>query len=130
MGGKDAYAATNVDIVALRRLLAQECPGPYCLAFNEFALILRVDGSIDTWGRRGVDHVRLQRNLRYAKADIYVPISAYNSKEPGAFRSFLAAEVESAIRAIVERARRAKIALDSERLLHDAQRATARLVRY
>ncbi|HET6159115.1 MAG TPA: hypothetical protein VFE34_12265 [Dongiaceae bacterium] len=128
MGGKDADAATDVDILALRRLLEQECPGPYSSAFNEFALVLRVDGSIDSWGRRGVDHVRLQRKLRYATADIYVPMSAWNTREVGAFRGFLAAEVESAIRVIGERVRKAKIAIDSERLLHDVQRATAQFL--
>jgi hypothetical protein len=55
-------------------------------------------------------------------------MSAWNTGEFGAFRGFLAAEVESAIRMIDERVKKAKIAIDSERLLHDVRRATARFL--
>src|SRR5690242_2188452 len=83
VGGRDAHAAITGDILALRRLLEQECPGPYSATFDEFALILRIDGSVQSWGRRGVDHIRLQRKLRYAKADIYVPTTAWNAGDSG-----------------------------------------------
>jgi hypothetical protein len=128
VGGSDAYAATRGDVLTLRHLLKQECRGPYSAVLDEFALILRVDESIDCWGRSGVDYVRLQRKLRYAKVDIFVPKSAWNPEYPGAFRQFLAGEVESAIRVIAERAGKAKVPLDSDRLLRDIQRATARFL--
>ena len=112
VGGKNAHEATHKDILALRRLLAQECRGPYCAVFDEFALILRIDGPVQSWGKRGVHHVRLQRKLKYAKADIFVPVSAWNAGVPATFRQFLASQVEAAICVIAERARKAKVVVD------------------
>jgi hypothetical protein len=128
MGGKDAYAATDTDVLALRRLLEKECRSSYSSVFDEFALILRIDGSIESWGKCGVEHVRLQRKARYAMAEIYVPRYVWSADNPGNFRRFLASEVESAVQEIAERARKAKVPVRSDLLLRDVRRATATLL--
>jgi hypothetical protein len=121
-GGRDADEATRAHYMALRGLLAAECVGPYGTAFCEFALVLRIDGSVQTWGRRGVGDVRLQRKSRYATADIFVPAELWQSS-PTTIRAFLASEMKSAISKIVDRASSKKDSIDGGRLNADVERA-------
>jgi hypothetical protein len=129
VGGKDAHAATREQYLALRRALASNCAGPYGKTFDEFALILRIDGSVQSWRKRGVDNIRLQRKLRYATADIFVPAKIWKVTPPSVWRGFLAKEVETAIRAITERAKRMKDDVDESRLLADVKRAVTSFVK-
>lgn len=122
-GGKDAHAATAKVCMELRQKLASECRGPYGESFAEFALVVRIDGSVQSWEKTGVDNVRLQRKSKYATADIYVPRSAWDAG-PGPFRSFLASSIETAMEKIVGRAEKANDHVESERLLGDVKRAT------
>lgn len=122
VGGKDAHAATAQDCMALRQALANECRGPYGEGFREFALVVRIDGSVQSWGKSGVDNVRLQRKLKYATADIFVPKAIWASA-PGAFRVFLATQIAAAIKAIVDRAEKAGDPIDSDSLISDVERA-------
>jgi hypothetical protein len=127
-GGMDSDNATREHYMALRRLLAAECHGPYGPAFNEFALVLRIDGSVQSWGKRGVDNVRLQRKSQYATADVFVPADAWKNRSSSILRSFLAKEVESAVLAITERAATAKDVIEADRLIADVKRATERFL--
>jgi hypothetical protein len=128
VGGKDAHAATADDCMALRQALTHECRGPYGPAFSEFALVARIDGSVQRWGKRGVENVRLQRKSKYATADIYVPESVW-AEGPTPFRAFLATNIAAAIQAIVERAEEGGDSIDSNRLLADVKRATEQFKR-
>jgi hypothetical protein len=116
-GGKDADEATKDHYMALRRALAAECAGPYGRAFDEFALVLRIDGSVVSWKKRGVANVRLQRKSRYATADVFVPATVWKAVSSKKFRTFLAEEVEAAVRAITDRAMKAKDDIDDAELL-------------
>jgi hypothetical protein len=129
VGGKDAHNATKEHYMALRRALAAKCAGPYGQTFDEFALVLRIDGSVQSWKKRGVDNVRLQRKFRYATADIFVPTQIWKGKAPKVLRAFLANEVEAAIRAITERAKKLKVDIDDVKLLADVRRAISRFER-
>ena len=128
VGGEDADGATSEVCMDLRRSLAKECCGPYGESFAQFALVLRIDGSVHSWQKSGVDHVRLQRKSKYATADIFVPRSAWASGTDY-FRSFLASGVEAAIEAIVVRARASKCHINSDQLIRDVKRATRMSVR-
>jgi hypothetical protein len=102
VGGKDAHEATHAHILAFRRLLSQRCAGPYSNTIKEIALVLRIDGAVQSWGKQGVEGVGLQKKNSFATADIYVPRESWASAEGGAFRSFLAVAVKEAICAVVE----------------------------
>ncbi|MDZ7653985.1 MAG: hypothetical protein U5L03_16210 [Burkholderiaceae bacterium] len=123
VGGKDAHAATSEVCMELRRALARECQGPYGQSFEEFALVVRIDGSVQSWEKSGVDNVRLQRKSKHATADVFVPQGVW-AAGPGPFRSFLAENIVAAIETIIDRAKKAKDQIDSEHLIADVRRAT------
>ena len=123
VGGKDADAATHEDILSLRIKLRQRCPGPYGEVIEEFALILRIDGSVQAWGKSGVENVVLNRRHRYATADIFVPRDVWSGADATVFRRFLAAQVRAAIDAIASRASRRKVELTIDALRRDVDSA-------
>jgi hypothetical protein len=127
-GGKDADGITREHYMALRRLLAEECRGPYGSAFDEFSLVLRIDGSVQAWGKSGVDNIRFQKTSRYATADVFVPLHAWRDRSGSSIREFLAKEVGSAARELAARAGAEKHDVDGSRLIADVERAAQRLV--
>jgi hypothetical protein len=123
VGGKAAHDATHVHVLAFRRSLADACRGSYGGTIKEIALVLRIDGSIQAWGKCGVEGVALQRKRTFATADIYVSRDAWASNDPPAFKSFLAACVNQAIAEIAKHARHQGVGLSWEQLERDVQLA-------
>ena len=124
VGGVDAGEATSSHVLGLRRLLRSCCRGPYSSSIREFALILRIDGALDSWGKVGVAGVAVRSKLGYATADIYVPREAWAAHDAHVFRRFLAEQVRFAITAIAERAKERRVDLARERLEQDVATAT------
>jgi len=124
VGGKDAHDATHAHVLAFRKLLADSCRGPYGETIKEVALVLRIDGSVQAWGKRGVEGVVLQKKRTFATADIYVSRDVWATDGPPAFRSYLATGVKAAIAEIAECARRQGVDLLREELERDVHRAT------
>ena len=122
VGGRDADAATGPHLMKLRRLLAEECEGPYGKSLAEIALVLRIDGSIQSWKRSDVSNVRLQKKARYATADIFMPATVWKNGNALEIREFMLSGVQTAIQAILERARKAKLDLNGEKIIQDLQR--------
>ena len=119
VGGKDAHAFTHEHILALRKLLQQECQGPYSRTVKEFAIILRIDGSVQSWSRSGTESVALQGRSTYATADIFVPKEAWSGVNSSSFRRFLAAEVRNALIKIAVFVQGRKVPVSIDRLTHD-----------
>jgi hypothetical protein len=128
VGGKDADAATDEQIVKLRKLLREECQGPYSETVKEFAIVLRIDGSVQSWGKRGVANVVLRRKQQYATADIFVPRETWAEATSLGFREFLAAEVPVAIARLAERAEERNVHVSSDKLSHDVSVAIRRFL--
>ena len=124
VGGVDADEATSSHVLGLGKILRSCCRGPYSSSIKEFALILRIDGALDAWGKTGVAGVAVRSKLGYATADIYVPREAWASHDAQAFRRFLAEQVRFAITAIAERAKERRVDLARERLEQDVATAT------
>jgi hypothetical protein len=125
VGGKDAQDATHAHVIALRRLLADECRGPYGEAIKEIALVLRIDGSVQAWRKSGVEGVALQKKKSVATADIYLPRDVWASNGLPTLRSFLASAVKMAIAEVADYAQRQGLDLRREELerdVHDVAR--------
>jgi hypothetical protein len=122
VGGRDADAATLDHLMDLRVLLAQECRGPYGQSLSEIALVLRVDGSVQSWSRSDVSNVRIQRKARYATADIFMPSEIWKTGGTLGIREFMLSGATTAIEAILQRAKKQKLEIASEALLGDLQR--------
>lgn len=104
VGGKDAHAATHHEILELRNLLKRGCRGPYSQTIKEFALVLRIDGSVQAWGKSGIEGVKIHKTNSFATADIFVPRDVWANDGAHAFRHFLGSEVRGAIGEIVDHA--------------------------
>lgn len=110
-------------ILALRQLLRTRCVGPYGGSVKEFALVLRVDGSVQAWGKSGVENLAIQRKKTYATADIFVPVGIWAGGDGGQIRRFLASEVERAMTLLVGLAKEKDKGIESQRLITDVKSA-------
>lgn len=124
IGGKDAFVATHDLVLSLRRFLKQHCRGPYGATVREFALVLRIDGSVQAWGKKGAEAVRFQQQNSYVTADIFVPTESWSGVEVAEVRKTLAAGVIDAIDGIANFAEQRTIDIDGTRLRHEAGEAT------
>jgi hypothetical protein len=117
VGGKDAHEATNNYVLSLRRLLQQKCTGPYGATVKEFALVLRIDGSVQAWGKSGAENAAFRRKNTFATADIFVTVNEWSGRDAAHIRKVLATGVMDAIETLAELAERKKIdiAIDSLR---------------
>jgi hypothetical protein len=121
VGGRDAHDATNEPVLALRRRLQAACSTPYSEVLGKIHLLLQIDGSIQSWGKTGVDRVFIRPALGYASADIFVPSVEWHS--PARFRAFLARSIREAVDKVGERAVQRKQPLALERLAQDVESA-------
>jgi hypothetical protein len=123
VGGKDASAATANHIMDFRVLLAKECNGPHGGSLSEIALILRIDGSVQSWSRSDVSNVRIQKKARYATADIFMPSAIWKSGHSWEIREFIVSGAKVAVETILEKAHKAKLSLDYQKIIQGSQRA-------
>lgn len=119
VGGKDAHAATHEIVLSIRHLLRQKCIGPYSATVKEFALVLRIDGSVQAWGKNGAKNVAFQRRNTFATADIFVPINEWSGRDVAHIRKFIVNGVIDAIELLAELAERKKIDIDIDSLRRD-----------
>jgi hypothetical protein len=123
IGGHDAFVATHDLILSLRGLLKQNCRRPYSAALQEVALVYRIDGSVQAWGKKGVEAVKFYKKRAYVSADIFVPADSWANLEVAEVRKNLAAGITDAVHAIVEGAERRKIEIESARLQREVGEA-------
>lgn len=112
IGGKDAFSVINQHVLVLRSLLRQEYSRISKNSLKEIALVLRVDGSVQAWGKSGVDNISFHKKKAYVTADIFVPVHAWSTSDATSVRRFLIDQVACAIRLIVESANQQGIILD------------------
>lgn len=116
VGGKDAFNVTNQHVLALRSLLRQKCSKASGGFLKEIALVLRVDGSVQAWGKSGVDNISLQKKKAFVTADIFVPVDVWSTGDASSIRRFLMDQVRCAIRFVIEDVNRQGVALDGKAL--------------
>lgn len=119
VGGEDAFDKTNEHILEFRKLLWQHCSGVYSSSILEFALVLRIDGSVQAWGKSGVFGVKLTDKKSVATADIYVTEAVWSTNNPRKFRNYIASEVIKAITEIEALAEANNVELEATRLKYD-----------
>lgn len=116
-------------MLRLRKLRASEYVDPYSTLIDELGLVLRIDGSVQAWDRAGVGAVFIRNSRRIATADVCIPRDAWLRQDAGAyFCSFLAANVEAAVEAIVRQACKKKVGIQQDALLHDVDIAVSRFL--
>jgi len=99
-GGPNVAESFNQSVLALRKLLAILNAADYATETPEFALILRVNGSLTNFGPEGVEPPKLRRG--YVQTDIVVPEPRWKDGE-AAQRLYLASVVGEALVRIANR---------------------------
>lgn len=120
IGGPDAFEKTNKHIIMLRGILKNECVGPYSSVIREFAIVIRIDGSIEAWGEEGVGNLRVQKKFEYVTADIFVTERLWVDEK--VFRGYLISSVRLALEKMAERLRGQGIDLADRELMADIDR--------
>jgi hypothetical protein len=114
-GGPEAGVVGSVK-VPLYHALARHVTSSHCAAVEEYALVLRIDGSLDKFGAEGLSHLRFARKQRYVTIDIQIPESAWQPLKEPQLRAYLVRQVKSAIEACVSKLKREKLQVDDHAL--------------
>lgn len=122
VGGKDAHLATHSHIMQLRKLLSEACRGCYGSAVHEIALVLRIDGSVQSWCKSGVENLKFLKKNSFISADIYVPSISWSPGASENFIGFVAKEIILSLNMIKNHKNIKKTNLEIETLIADVER--------
>lgn len=109
--------------VYLYHALSRHVTSTHCEVIDEYGLVLRVDGSIQTFGPEGIGRLRFAKKQRYITLDIQIPQSVWQPLEDAELRSYLGRRVDSAIRACVARLKKDGFDVDDARLMLEVDAA-------
>ena len=99
--------------VGLYQALAEHVTSTHCATIDEYALVLRTDGSLDKFGEEGLARLRFAKARRYITLDIQIPESVWKPMNEAQTKQYLAAKVKAAIGACVERLAKDKLVVDA-----------------
>jgi hypothetical protein len=118
-GDAQADSAVSTHYLELRRLLARRCNNSYSDVIDEFAPILRIDGEIWSWNKRGCENFRIQKKSRYATFDVFMPVDIWSQGQGSRIRDYLITQLIEGFQTIIKRAEKAGIAIDKAQLNKD-----------
>ncbi|GAB1406110.1 hypothetical protein MASR1M8_00290 [Thermomonas brevis] len=109
-GGPEARLPCELK-VALYQALAKHVISTHCASIDEYALVLRIDGSLAKYGQEGVHRVRLLKSRRYMSADIHVPELRWKQATHEHLKAYLCDQIRAALEACVQRLQKDRIAV-------------------
>jgi hypothetical protein len=121
-GGPEAAGVCRLK-VPLYQALERHVTSSHCTTIDRYALVLRIDGSLASYGEEGIARLRLQAARRCITADIQVPQAKWQSLAQTELRAYLAQQVQAALGACVSRLSRDKHYVAEERLRAEVQAA-------
>ena len=124
-GDIESSEATRPAFIGLRKQLANHCTGSYSPQITEFAIVLRVCGSLWRFEGEGVQKLRLNLKQAYITADYVIPETRWRGLPLSDIKVYLAAAVLEALQSMSARLVKAKVPCDLAKLLGDARSATS-----
>ena len=109
--------------VPLYRALAKHVTSSHCSAVDEYAIVLRVDGSLDQFGDEGFARLRYAKARRYITVDVQIPKAVWQPMSKPQFRSYIAHRVKEAVAVCTERLRQDKQAVAEKELYAEIEAA-------
>jgi len=109
---------TSAHILVLRKLLAAKCVGPYSEEISEFALILRVGGTMQEFDFEGCERIRRNRKDKYITVDLGFPSHRWRGVSDDEIRRYLGDIVETGLLCCLNRLKKDKTAV-SPQLMED-----------
>ena len=122
-GGKEAGVVAFL-CVPLRHSLSTHVKSTHCEAVDQYAIVLRIDGSVCKFGPEGFYRLRFAKAKRYITLDIQIPESVWQQKNTVELKSYLVKQITMAIQKCVERLKKEKNHVDVEVLLSEINNAT------
>ncbi len=124
-GGPEASEIAKLKI-PLFHALEKHVSSTHCDAIDEYALVLRIDGSLDQFGEEGLAHLRFAKKKRYITIDIQIPSSVWQPMNNLQFKAYLANQVTLAIGACVQRLKQESIVVAEKELFSQLSSATTK----
>ena len=103
----------------LYKAFNESCKSSYCESIDQYAPVIRVDGSISKFGEEGITRLRFAKKQRSITADIQIPESVWQPKSRNEIRDYIASKIREAITIFVARIKKDKIEVDELQLLRD-----------
>jgi hypothetical protein len=123
-GGKEADAAVEPAYMRLRKLLAEKCARGYGPGLIDFGFVLRIDGNVWHWEKRGCANLRVTKKGD-ATIDIFMPTSIWKGESYENIRDFLAVQTREGFALMLQKAIKKGIEFDHQSLLNDFESALA-----
>ena len=87
----------------LVRALGRNITSSHCAAVDQYAVVLRVDGSLDRFGPEGLARLRFAKAKRYITVDVQIPEAVWRGKSTPQLKQYIAGTVAHAVGACVGR---------------------------
>lgn len=116
--------ATRPAFMGLRKKLEVHCTAPYSPTIEEFAIVLRICGSLWQFEGEGVQKLRMNKKEAYVTADYVVPEARWKGVPLEEIKRYFAAAVTETLQAMSDKLVKSKIAVDSTKLSEDVNKAT------
>jgi hypothetical protein len=110
LGGPESCLIRRLK-VSLYQTLEKHLTSTHCEAIDEYAIVLRVDGTLDKFGEEGITRLRFAKSNRYITADVQIPESVWQPMNESQTKSYLATQVRAAISIFVARLIKEKYAV-------------------
>lgn len=110
---------TEKHVLEMRKLLANNCQGPYSTEIREFALILRIGGEMQEFNFEGCERIRRNRKEGYITVDLGFPSHRWKGSTDSSIREYLAEAVETGLLCCIRRLEMDKSPVDSAGLMGD-----------
>ena len=123
IGGPEPCAIADLK-VSLYQALAQHITSTHCPVIDEYAIILRVDGSLDKFGTEGIARLMFSKVRRYIKVEVQIPESVWRPMTDSQTKEYLVRQVKAAISACVARLRKDNCPINEQNLLAEIDTAT------
>src|ERR1019366_6078140 len=89
--------------VPLYQALERRVTSSHCAAVDEYAIVLRVDGSIEKFGAEGLARLRFAKARRYITVNVQIPEVAWRGKSTSQLKHYISGRVPEAVRTCVGR---------------------------
>ena len=122
-GDIESSEATRPAFVALRKKLDHFCTAQYSPTIKEFAIVLRICGSLWQFEGEGVQKIRVNKKEEYITADYVVPEGRWKGVPLEEIKRYFAAAAMETLKVMSDKLIKSKIKVDSTKLAEDANRA-------
>ena len=111
--------------VPLYQALERRVTSSHCAAVNEYAIVLRVDGSVQKFGVEGLARLRFTKARRYITVDVQIPEAAWQGKSTSQLKHYISGRVAEAVGACVARLKKEKHHVQESLLFAEIDAASA-----